>query len=281
MDELEDFELEQTPSEPTAPAPATRPIGLWITTGLLIAAACVAIYVAFGWRPRPAPRAPAAPPVVASEPPTSLGGTAEPITLPPLDASDDLVRTLVRALSESPAITAWLTTNGLIRNFTVVVTNIADGATPAKQLTTLRPSSGFRVIERSGRLYLDPRSYDRYSPIANAIASVDPAGAARLYATLKPRIDEANRELGSPDQSFDRTLERAMVALLDTPIPDGPVRLKLKGIGYAFDDQRFENLTGAQKLLLRTGPKNARIIKDKLREIGVALGIAPGRLPIR
>ena len=117
--------------------------------------------------------------------------------------------------------------------------------------------------------------------IANAIASVDPAGAARLYATLKPRIEEAHRELGSPDQSFDRTVERAIVALLDTPIPDGSVQLVPKGIGYAFADKSVENLTGAQKLLLRTGPRNARIIKGKLRDIGVALGIPPGRLPVR
>ena len=137
------------------------------------------------------------------------------------------------------------------------------------------------MVERGGNPYLDPRSYDRYTAIADAIASVDPAGAARLYATLKPRIEEAHRELGSPDPSFDRTLERAIVALLDTPILDGPVRLKPKGIGYAFADERVEHLTGAQKHLLRTGPRNVRIIKERLRDIGIALGIPPGRLPAR
>ncbi|MEP7306494.1 MAG: DUF3014 domain-containing protein [Acidobacteriota bacterium] len=289
MDELDDFELEDPPEfelgnppdEPPPPAQPTRPIGLWIIVGLFVAAAGAAIYVALGMRPRPTPAATSAPTAAAKEAPRALGGEAEPITIPPLDASDALVRTLVRALSESPAVAAWLTTDGLIRNFTVVVTNIADGATPAKQLKALRPSSGFRVVERSGNLYLDPRTYDRYTVIADAIASIDPAGAARLYATLKPRIEEAHRELGSPDQSFDRTVERAIVALLDTPILDGPVRLVPKGIGYAFADERVEHLTGAQRLLLRTGPRNTRIIKGRLRDIGIALGIAPGQLPVR
>lgn len=281
MDEFDDFEPENPPSEPLPPAQPTRPIGLWIIVGLFVAAAGAAIYVAFGLRSRPqAPVATSAPAAAVKEAPRSLGGEAEAITVPPLEESDPLVRTLVRTLSESPAITAWLTTNGLIRNFTVVATNVADGTTPAKQLKALRPSSAFHVIERNGTIHLDPKSYDRYNVIANAIGSVDPAGAARLYGTLKPRIEEANRELGSPGQSFDRTLERAIVVLLDTPILDGPVRLVPKGIGYAFADERVENLTGAQKLLLRTGPRNVRIIKGRLREIGLALGIAPGRLPV-
>jgi hypothetical protein len=250
---------------------------------MLIAAAGIAAYIALVWRPRPAPTqaASSAPRTLANEPPPSLGGTGEPITIPPLDASDTLVRTLVQALSESPAVMAWLPTNGLIRNFTVVVANIADGATPAKHLSVLRPPSIFRIVERDGHLYVDPRSYARYSAIADAIASLEPAGAARLYATLKPRIEEAHRDLGSSDRSFDRTLERAIVALLDTPIVDAPVRINPKGIGYAYADERLESLTAAQKQLLRMGPPNVRIIKTRLREIALALGMAPTQLPER
>ena len=283
MNDLPDYELHRTPSEPSPPTLSpTRPTGLWVAAVLLIAAAGVAAYIAFGWRARPVPTA-ATPAPTASEkaPPPSLGGKGEPITIPPLDASDALVRTLIRALSENPAVTAWLTTNGLIRNFTVVVANMADGATPAKHLRALRPSSAFRVVERAGSPYVDPRSYDRYAVIADAIASVDPTGAARLYATLKPRIEEAHRELGSSDRSFDRTLERAIVALLDTPILDGPVRLKPKGIGYAYADERLERLTGAQKQFLRMGPRNVRIMKARLREIALTLGIPPIQLPGR
>ena len=278
MDELPDYELDKTTDESTPATPSqTRPVGLWAVVAVLMAAAAVAAYIAFAWRPRP-PAASAQLSAPARATPRSLGGTPEPITIPPLDASDPVVRTLVRALSESPAVTAWLATNGLIRNFTVAVTNIADGATPAKHLNVLRPPSPFRIVERAGNSYVDPRAYDRYTWIADAIASVDPAAAARLYATLKPRIEEAHRELGSPDQ-FDRTLERAIVAILDTPVVDGPVRLKQKGIGYAYADERLESLTAAQKQLLRMGPRNVGIIKARLREIALALGIPGTQLP--
>ena len=283
MDELPDLELHQTPGEssPATPLPAHH-AGLWVVVVMLMAAAAVAAYIALAWRPRPAPTAAATPEpaTTATRPPVSLGGTGDPITIPPLDASDALVRTLVQALSASPAVMAWLPTNGLIRNFTVVVANIADGATPAKHLSVLRPSTPFRIAERDGNLSVDPRSDERYTAIADAIASLEPAAAARLYATLEPRIEDAHRDLGSPDRSFDRTLARAIVALLETPIVDGPVRLTPKGIGYAYADDRLESLTAAQKQLLRMGPRNVRIIKGRLREIALALGMARTQLPV-
>ena len=116
----------------------------------------------------------------------------------------------------------------------------------------LRPSSNFRVIKRGNDIAIDPRSYARYDTLAAAAASMDPAGSARLYATLKPRIEEAARELG--DSSFDRTLERALVQLLSTPAVNDPILLQSKGIGFGFADPKLENLTVAQKHLLRTGP---------------------------
>ncbi len=67
--------------------------------------------------------------------------------------------------------------------------------------------------------------------------------------------------------------------LIGTPIPNDPIAVVPKGIGYAFADSRLENLTAAQKQLLRMGPENARTIQRSLREIALALGIPPERLP--
>ena len=95
---------------------------------------------------------------------------------------------------------------------------------------------------------------------------------------MKPRIEDAHRDLGSAD-SLDRTLERAIVALLNTPSIDGSERLRPKGIGYGYSDERLESLSPAQKQLLRMGPRNVRVIKTKLREIALALGIPAAHLP--
>jgi hypothetical protein len=115
----------------------------------------------------------------------------------------------------------------------VTVVNVADGQTPATHLRMMRPRAGFSVRQRGEDVYLDVRSYERYTPLADAVASIDPAGRARLYATLKPRIEDAYRELGYTSSPFDRTLERAIVRLLATPVSDQPVLLQHgKGTEY-------------------------------------------------
>ena len=117
---------------------------------------------------------------LVAPPDRPLGADVEPIELPPLDETDTLVRQLVGALSSHPGVVAWLATNGLIRNFVVAVENISIGRTPAGRLRPLRPTGAFRVVERGEERVIDPGSYERYTPIAGAVQSVDAAGAARL-----------------------------------------------------------------------------------------------------
>lgn len=268
-----DYELLKTPDEPPPPR---RSAGLWIVMAILLGAAAIAAFIVLIHRPSaPAPaaeRARTPKPVIRP-----LGGDAAPIALPPLNESDALVRELVRKISSHPRVAAWLATDDLIRSFTIAVENVAEGKTPARQLPMLRPSSGFRVLERANDLIIDPRSYERYDGLAAAAASMDADGSARLYTTLRPRIDEAYRELR--DSPFDRTLERAIVALLGTPVMDGPTRVVPRGIGYGFDDPRLEALTGAQKQILRMGPRNVRVFQTSLRAIALVLGIPAERLP--
>lgn len=275
-----DFDLRgtETSSGTVEPVPP-RPVWPVIAIVLLLLAAGAG-YFLFGRRASsPPPSAAATDVKVAQEQVEPLGGEPDAIAVPPLDESDSLVRTLVEKLSSHPGVAAWLATRGLIRNFTIVVVNIADGRTPASHLGPIRPAGGFRVIERGRQLVVDPRSYERYDALADAVTSLDPAGSARVYATLKPRIEEAYRELGFPQGSFDAALERAIVSLLATPVMDARVEVAPQGIVYGYADPRLERLTAAQKHLLRMGPANARRVQGKLRELALALGIPPDRLP--
>lgn len=218
--------------------------------------------------------APAAPADASRAP---LGGTPEAVEVPPLAESDPVVRLLLQSMSSHPRVLAWMATDGLIRNFTVVVGNIADGRTPARHLGVLKPNGRFKTVPGSGGLRIDPASYQRYNDIAAAVGSIDAQAAARVYATLKPRIEEAHRDLGSPEP-FDTTLESAIVRLVSTPV-ETDSRVTAKGAeAFQFADERLESLTDAQKLLLRMGSANARIVQDKLRQIGLALGIPAARL---
>jgi len=278
MTDPNDYDLRNS-DEPAPDVDAAPPTnrGIWIAVALVAMLGAIAAYVFYARRtgPAPSPVATAAP---APPPARPLGGEPEAVTVPPLDESDAVVRDLVRALSTHPQVLAWLTTKGLIRNFAVVVSNINDGVTPAKHVEPLRPKAAFQVVERNGQTEIDPRSYDRYNALADAVASLDPAGASRLYATLKPRLQEAYAELGVQPASFDAALEHAIVALLKVPVVDGPVRVQPKGIGWGYADARLEDLNGAQKQLLRMGPRNVRSIQSSLRRIAAALGIPEEQL---
>ena len=110
------------------------------------------------------------------------------------------------------------------------------------------------------------------------MSALDAQGAARVYETLKPRVNEADRTMGGAG-TFDAELEHAIVELLKVPVVEGDVALRWEGIGYAYADPRLQELSAAQKQLLRMGPRNVRAIQGKLREIAAALGIPESRLP--
>jgi hypothetical protein len=272
MPDVSDFDLLKTPNQSRLPE---RSVGVWIAVALLVVAIGAAGYFAYSrWRTPPVAVPVTQPVAKSADRPLPA---PEAIDLPPLNESDAVVRELVKKVSSHPSVVAWLTTDDLIRHFTIGVADVAEGKTATKQLLILRPSTSFRVIERGNDLVIDPRSYARYDTLAAAAASMNADGSARLYATLKPRIEEAAKELG--DSSFDRTLERAIVQLLQTPSVEDPIRVVPRGVGYGFADPKLEDLTAAQKHLIRTGPRNALVIQTSLRAIALALGIPPERLP--
>jgi Protein of unknown function (DUF3014) len=217
--------------------------------------------------------------VAPTAPTRPLPEAGEVINLPPIDQTDAIVRELVTRLSSNPTVTAWLTTDKLIRNFTVVVENISTGRSPAGHLGKVRPTGGFQVREDRSGLWIDPRSYRRYDKYADAVAAIDAQGAARLYATLKPRIEDGYRDLGHPDGNVDQAFERALIELLKTPVVDGDVALASKSVSYEYADPKLQSLSSAQRQFLRMGPRNVRLIQAKLREIAPFLGIPPESLP--
>ena len=200
---------------------------------------------------------------------------AADVDLPPLPQTDPIVRELVARLSSHPTIAAWLATNGLIANFTLVTLTIAEGRTPAQFLRSIAPRGPFRTTSSRDGLFVDPRSYERYNPHAEAIAALDPAGTASLYLTLKPRITDAYKELGFPEGDFDRVLERAIGVLLQTPTLDESAMLVPKGVTYAYKDPALQSLSPAQKQLLRLGPRNGQVVRGKLEEIAALLELHP------
>jgi hypothetical protein len=195
--------------------------------------------------------------------------------------TDPLVRELLGKLSSSPTLAVWLATDGLIRAFVVSVENVADGTSPARHVRALAPRAPFRTLSEGGAITVDPRSFARYDGIANASASLDPAGLARVYSVLKPRLVEAYRELGHPEGELDVAIERAIFHLMQTPAVEEPIALRPRVLSFRYERDDLEALSPAQKQLLRMGPRNVRVIQDQLRAVARELGIPSTRLPSR
>jgi hypothetical protein len=198
--------------------------------------------------------------------------------LPPLDQSDELVRQLVGRLSTQPALKAWLATGNLARTFTAAVENVSLGASPSPNLAFLKPREPYRAVQRTGANGMewipDPASYRRYDLATEVFTSIDPQAAADVYRRLRGLMQEAFADLGYPDQSFESALETAFTTLLETPIPDTAPLLERHVGTYRYVDPRLENLSPAQKHLLRMGPDSARRVKDQLRRLADALDLA-------
>jgi hypothetical protein len=196
-----------------------------------------------------------------------------------LDESDDIVRSMAEVLSSHPGLASWLMSKDLIRKFVGAVDNIANGLSPRSQIDFFALEENFKVIETDGLYYLDHESYDRYNLVGDVFSSLDSEGWVELYQRSTLLIQEAYTDLGYPDEDFNKTLTVAIVELLKAPVVEGDILLEAKVISYAIADPRLENLSEAQKHLIRMGPENVRKIQAKLREIGLALGIPDNKLP--
>jgi hypothetical protein len=242
----------------------------WMWTALAVAALLVFAGVALYLR-RSQPEAAAPPPVpqaVAVAPPKPADA---PLPLPA--ESDARVRKLRPAISPRPELARWISEPDLIERWTVVADNLAEDVSPRKQLTLLAPAKGFSVVERKGRIEIDPRSYQRYDVFADVVASVDAQAFAAAARELHPILETAYHRLGYPDRSLDSLAQKALQRLIDAPLVEGAVELQPKGALYLFKDEKLQAQGPVEKHLLRMGPRNTRLIQAKARELADALGL--------
>lgn len=155
----------------------------------------------------------------------------------------------------------------IIRNMVVFIDNFARGELVSNFSPLQKPTEQFSVIKHKDILIVNSDSYLRYDKYANAVSTIDTEKFIKLYTLLTPLIDEAYQEIGYPAGSFNQTFDKAIEHLLETPIIHYKLEVTSPSVMYQYADKNLESLPDTQKLLLRMGPYNLQMVREKLQEI--------------
>lgn len=240
------------------------------------------------WRERPqlpvetaAPSAAPTPevryPVPSATVNTGLGSEkVDAKSLPGLDESDNSTEAALAEVFGAKAL-KLLHLDELIRRTVATVEALAGMTQPSDESSLFRPlETDFLVAEMGGAQVIDRANFKRYAAFVSIGGAVDVEKFVALYVRFYPLLQSAYDELGTKRYFNDRLVQVIDMAL-QAPDPEGPLNVVKPGekYRYKFEDERLENLPSVQKVLVRMGSENARVLRAKLRSIRerlVALG---------
>jgi len=210
----------------------------------------------------PAPQPAATEPQIAHPLPGESSGTA----LPALNDSDHVVRdSLAGVLGRNP-VEQFLVPQNIVRHIVVTVDNLPRHKVAA-DLRPVKPTGGQAATATQGDITtLSEANFERYAPLVRAVQATDVRALALVYQRLYPLFQQAYEDLGYPGKYFNDRLVEAIDNLLQTPEVPAPIQVVQPKVFWEYADPSLENRSAGQKLLIRMGPQNARIIKSKLRD---------------
>ena len=200
--------------------------------------------------------------------------------LPKLDESDDEVRDAVADIPLGNAGQQYLMSSNVIERGTSMVYLLVQGEVPYKLLPIARPKEAFPIADDGTQVTVSAEGFARYDALAQWLTSLDVEALAAALARFTPLFREAWSYYGEEAEAFDFAVISALDMVASTPEVDlASARLVRKEAVWLYEDPAIEGLPAIQKQVLRMGPDNAAIVKDKAsqaRTIWVAtLGEAP------
>lgn len=178
----------------------------------------------------------------------------------------------------------------MIRRIVKTVDNLPRKKLPPDAMP-LKPVPGAFVTTGKGdKLAVSWRNAARYAVYLRVMRAIDAGKLVGIYVDFYPLFQRAYEETANSKAYFNDRLVEAMDDMLATPEPAEPVKLVWVDGLFVFADPELEARSAGQKILIRTGPANAKAIKAKLGEIrdkvtrdaaasqGTATGGSPGNL---
>jgi len=161
----------------------------------------------------------------------------------------------------------------VIRKSLFSINDMAQGMRPpVKRLRELSFSEPFSVDKVEDKLYISSVSYQRYTPLAQAINAIDTQTAVALYQKYLPLFQQVFAEFSYPENYQVLDIIKAATAwIIEAPVITGNIEVIRPTVGYKFADPKLEKLSALDKQMLRMGPENTRLIQNKLRKLVEAL----------
>lgn len=273
--------LDHADPEDFARPPRTRSSRTaWIVLGLLAALAVAVLVWLFEHMREPTLDAPAradsapardmpalkpAPNALPSAGPSGAAGQlAEP--LPSLSERDPFVRSAIQRVVGAKAMGSFYP-DEIVRRWVATIDNLPRTA-PLWPLFPVRPAATqFAVTTNAQGTVIAPANAARYRPYAALVEATPAKLVVQSYVLLYPLLQQQYESLGYPGRQFNVRVIAALDDLLDAPEAPASLALVPGRVMYEFADRDLEDLSAGQKLMLRMGPENARVVKTKLREI--------------
>lgn len=216
------------------------------------------------------PPPPAPPPRLAV---SQVIETPPPPVLPSLAKSDDAVLDALAGLVGDKTLMKLFHPEQVIRNIVATIDNLPQQRVSAN-IMPFKPATGkFVTVGSEEHLTIGPKNADRYTSYVRIAKAIDARKLIEIYASFYPLFQQAYEELGYPNKNFNDQLLETIDDLLDTPDIKGPVKLVQPKYFYLYADPDIEALSIGQKIMIRLGSKNAKIVKNKLLEIKQELAL--------
>ncbi len=211
-----------------------------------------------------------------------------PEPLPPLADADAPIKDALVEWLGRPSVLTFLQLDGFVRRVVVTVDNLSRGHAAARLWPVVPTPDRFMVTQQGTATLLADSNAARYRPFVQFASGLNTAKAAAFYSKWYPLFQSAYEELGYPGKYFNDRLVQVIDQMLATPELTGPVKLVLtevKGsvptirpwVRYEYADAALEARPAGQKMLMRMGTENSRVLKAKLQEFRQLIGPRPAQ----
>jgi hypothetical protein len=182
-----------------------------------------------------------------------------------LSGSDIQVMALVNDIN--PKFKVWIAPKEQIRKWVALIDRLALGEMPTKYRPLTSKITGFNVITKDGRLYVNPENHKRFNSLIDVITTVRPDLLASYYRYWLPIFDTAYDELGNSSR-FNKRLRLSIDSILAVnPLEIEQAELKKPtSIIYKYMNADIEDNSDITKWVWRIGPENAKKLQNYLRE---------------